>query len=539
MFVRPAAAAAGNIFEIRGAGGPLLTLGLNSDAELTLDSEPFGLECAAHLALTLDGFHHVLLRFSGGTAYVYADGELAFSAEMTPSVTLEATEARLGGFDGQIDEFLFKHSAGAGAPVPPSQPYQGVLKAADVGGFGDGAFGDETVNTAGVQINTYAMVAALVDAKTLVIGSQNHGMYGALDVGNEVMVHASLKRGSAEADLGKYSLRRIAALDGNAVILDRPVDEFQISSGFLADYRVQILSVPNYNNLTVTTAGVVVPLAWSETFGGGIVALKCRGEMKLNGKIITVCSVPKRTDSLALTHSQIVDNFVLTGNAFIVAREFSARVDARIGGDWDGSRRGGACGEPTGLLYDYMYGSAGFVGKGGNGGLGGYNQSDAGGTDDLGGKPGMPGTGGINGPHVTGSYQNPGKGEDGRHCAANVIIIAKILECPDSVVSTGGGGGGGGGYSDGNSSAGGGGGAFLGQGHKSSHNLGGDGADATGTGTEGQQIQYPSSLQYGDPGHGGGAGYGGGGGAAGRGGRGGGASGTGFAYIAAEVLLAA
>jgi hypothetical protein len=546
MFVRPTAAAAGNIFEIRDNDGPLLTLALDPSGKLTLESAPFGLDLAAQSALTLDEFHHVMLRLSGGTACVYADGELAFSGEMTPSVTLEATEARLGGFTGQIDEFLFKHGAGTGAPVIPSQPYRGVLKAADVGGAGDGSFGNVTIDTADVQINTYAMVTAMADARTLALGSRNHGIYGAFDVGNEVMVHASLKRGSAEAGLGRYSLRRIAASSGNTVTLDRPVDEFALNSGFLADYRVQILSVPNYGNLTVTASGVVIPGAWNETSGGGIVAFKCRGTLTIDGWIRTGGYGPAASPPAGFAHSQAIDNFILSygGGAFIVARTITGAETGRIGNSVDGNTKGGTPGQDS-QRSDLHSGADGGVGRGGRGGRGHTSVGDRlGGDGGIGGSGGKGGSasgssdagsggggmGGKGGRHSGPGFgeESPGSAEGGGdgYGAPVAILIAKFLKLPPSVISTGGGGGGGGG------------GGNNGGVDKKNAN-GGPGSSGNG-GEDGMA----GSLTYGTGGGDGGAGYGGGGGGGGDGwgnygGGGGGGSGTGFAYIAAEVLLAA
>ncbi|MBQ7594089.1 MAG: C-type lectin domain-containing protein [Synergistaceae bacterium] len=138
---------AGNIFTI----GDLI-LSVNSSRQLTLLSE------TSTTTLTANIWQHILLRLKKGTAKVFLDGVEILSASMTSSVS--PSTVTLGGFIGYMDEFCFKHSAGTGAPIVPTQPYSGKLNVNKVGGFGTGSDGDVTIS-ANSQINSYGIINSL------------------------------------------------------------------------------------------------------------------------------------------------------------------------------------------------------------------------------------------------------------------------------------------------------------------------------------------------------------------------------------------
>jgi hypothetical protein len=552
MFVRPTAASAGNIFEIRDGGGPLLTLALDSSKKVTLVSDAFGLDEISSSLLTLNAFQHVLLRLSGGTASVYVGGALFISATMTADVTLDATAARLGGFTGQIDEFLFRHSAGTGNPAVPQEPHRGTLKVSAVGGFGDGSFGNVTISAQNTQINTYAMINS-VDSGTgkITIGAQSEGVYGAFAAGQELMIHVSHYKSASKELLGRWFFRRIAAIDGSEVTLDRPLsDDMQITHSTVDLYWIQALSVPNFENLTVTSAGVIVPLAWGETSGGGIVAFRCTDHLVLsNGKILTAGKgVHNQDHGLNLSHTEILERFINNGNVFIAARYVDGAPGARIGNEGDGSLGGGVGGlggrDKRHPGTEIPGGEAGVVKAGGKGSR---NERDDGHPGHADG-----GNSNMGGGCPSDSYAVCSPGGDKEFDPPNVIIVAGTLILDRSVISVGGyggGGGGGGGYggSSGRTYGGGGGaaggGGSGGIGADGPHQDGGDGGAGGGDGTGGGAAGEAGEGEYGGGGggSGGGSGYGGGGGGGGHaaGGGGGGGSDTGFAYIAAEVLTAA
>lgn len=446
-FVRPMAAMAGNILALMSAGSTVLTLGLDTSSRVVLACSAWGASATGTGSLALNTWSHVLLRVSNGTATVYVDGAQVLSASLTTGVALAVTEARLGGFVGQLDELLFKHAVNLSAPKAPTEPYQGILDIRTVGGYGNGAYGDEVISAANVQINTYAMVQSVISNQSFTVGARSAGIYGDFSVGDEVMIHVALKRGAVEADLGKYSVRRISAISGSVITLDKSmdlsVDGFELSSTLASNYYVQLVSIPNYQNLIVSAGATVVPLNWSTTYGGGIVALKCAQKLTLNGKIVTsdARGVEIRTDNLILSHNDIIDRFVLFSgqNIFVAAKNIECAENARIGNSAAGDNKGGNLGQGH-MQGGYTSGTTGGSGYGGGGG-GGFYESGTAGVVGYGGRGGRGGQGDTAGgkPGRNGPWP---PGVPVVRSGANIIVIAEKAQIPQSVISSGGQGGG-------------------------------------------------------------------------------------------------
>jgi len=470
-FVRPTSASAGNIFALRNASGELLTLALDANRRVVLTCTAWGANTTGAGSLVLITWSHILLRISGGTATVYADGVQYLTASLTASVSLSVTEVRLGGFVGQMDEFLFKGATGTDAPSVPTEPYQGSLNINAIGGYGNGAFGDETISTQDVQINTYAMIQNVSGSKVITVGARSNGRYGDFSVGDEIMIHLSQKKGNDEDELGKYAIRRISAISGSIITLDREldavVDGFSLNTEIAVNYYAQVVSIPNYQNLTVLENAYIAPLPWNAAHGGSIVALKCSNSLQVNGGIITLRghamygykdtfnelvvrdtthtangAGPKRTDSKRLTHSSVIDEFVLLsgGNIFIAAKNVAASDTGRIGWCKDGSGKGGY----GGLGY-----GGGYVGNPAKGvGLGGDGTNDAGGEFARGGAYSYAGQTYPSGPsliliadRLSASMKAISTGGPGSPHWGNT---SKINENPGGGSGYGGGGGGGG-----------------------------------------------------------------------------------------------
>jgi hypothetical protein len=519
MFVRPTSAAAGNILVVDD-----MTLALDANRKLTLDSDTLGLSLVSAGALTLNTFTHIVLRFSGGTAYLFIDGAASGSEEMTADVSLSPTEARLGGFAGQLDEFLFKYSAGAGNPVIPQVPYTGKLDIKSVGGASDAKHGNATITTTSANINSYAIVSG-ISGTQVIIGTVTAGLYGSFEIGDEVMIHISLRHGSAnaEADIGKYSIRKVIDVQSSILTIDRAIDEFSPDA---TNYVMQVIKIPNYGDFTLDEEATLIPPTWDNAKGGGMVALKAKNNCIINGKILTIGTGPMRTDTKSLTHADMIDQFICTGNIFIVAgNTIATGANAKLGGLWDGSLKAGTAPPPPSAFQSDQpsRGNSGGVGIGGRGGRNG-------GAAANGGRPGF---GGKGGPGWNGSAEGNNVGGDGKS-PPNVILIAKNVSVALSALAIGGGGGGATTPSFGGGMSGGGGGAFKGiggevrnyQGNLLTSTLGGAGADNTGIGESRADSYANADRPGGTPG---GCGYGGGGG---NHGQGGGGAGTGFCYIA-------
>lgn len=471
MFVRPTSAAAGNILALREAFSDILLLAKDESNRLAITSTALGLSKISTSALELNEFSHVLLRFSGGTARVFLNGVEVLNQAMTGGVTLIPTEIRLGCFVGQMDEFAFRHSAGTGVPAVPVQPYQGFVDIHALGGYGNGAHGDITIpSRTSTQINTYARVLS-VDGKQISISPQNVGYFGEFVVGDEVMLHASFPRGSTSHRLGGYTLRRIAAISGNSITLNDSEDKF-LDAELFSGYYIQIISVPNFRNLVID--GIVTPCEWTDSQRyGGIIVFRCQNDCTINGRIeLKSSSGPTRKDLVQMTHSQLVDRFLVggSGGVFIVARgKIKIASTAAIGGGLCGNMKGGkgVFGGSEGGQGGAGYGGGGHGcswdgGQGGNGGVGGgggqtwmagasARGGDAGQAGRGGAYNGKPGTGGggaideklpidggIAGVNVTPIVHGGGGAGGGQRGGPCAILAARRLECHAHSISTGG-----------------------------------------------------------------------------------------------------
>ena len=419
-FVRPTASTAGNILTLVGSSGNVLTLGLDTSRRIMLTCTSWGVAVTSTGSLALSTWSHVLLRVSGGIATVYVDSVQYLTASLTAGVVLSVTEARLGGFVGQADEFLFKHTASSSLPVVSAEPYRSILDVRTIGGFGDGSYGDEAIRMTSVQINTYALVQNIVNDRTITIGARSNGKYGDFSAGDEVMLHLSLKRGTSEADLWKYAVRRITSISGSTVTLDRALsldeDGFVLGSGITDNYYLQVVSIPNYDNFTVESGASAVPLKWSTAHGGGILAFKAKTSCTLKGSLWAHQAGPTRTDSLTMTHRELIDRFMLSssGNVFAVCAALTSTEDARIGNEFPGDGKGGK----------HNYATAGSPGSVGRGGTGAKNPftGASGSAGGNAGRDGLPGAGGM-----SKTLAGP-----------NVILIARSACIPEQAISTGG-----------------------------------------------------------------------------------------------------
>lgn len=550
FFIRPTDALAGNIFALRDAASDLFLLTKNTSNQLIFQCAAWGdIYETSTAALTTNAFQYIRIRIFGKHLTVYVDGAEFISVDLTTDTRLAVSEVRLGGFPGQVDEFSFLHTAFSEAATIPTDPMPGFFDVNTVGGFGNGTFGDETLSVAGdMQINTYAGVTAM-SSSAATLGTIHNGIYGTFVPGNEVMLHLSLKRGADESELGFYAVRRIARIVDNDVVFDTPiVDEFDAATA-AGKYSVQMLTIPNYATLLVQLGTTVVPRKWDGVCGG-IVALKTQDRCTVNGKIITIGTGPQRTDGIALTHTDIAERFVNTGNVFIACGSvMKAAEEARIGAHHAGDLTGivglGGDGEdgiatenPNGSSHPGapggVGGAGGTPGFPGKGGTGGQNIEGYSGAGGAGGAGGMDAVGGSPLFNLSVATQSE-PGEDGKHASPVVMIITKKLAVPTAVISVGGVGGGGGGSGNDGS-----GGYVPASGGKGGNapipNTVSTKSEDGGTGLNG--------VTGGVGGNHGGCGYGGHGGKSGgvkpsysgSSGAGGGGGATGFAYLSYEEM---
>lgn len=206
--------------------------------------------------------------------------------------------------------------------------------------------------------------------------------------------------------MGLYAFAKIDSVDGMNVVLSKDITtangyDFTLDSSLLSTYYVQAITVPCYDNLTVS--GSITPVTWSTTAGGGIVALRTTGDCTVNGSILTRGNGAVRYDLHQMTNSKLIDRFLCSqgGGVFIscggtLTIASTARLVASWSGAGDGSNWAASYGGKGGSTAN-AYGGSGGVGGGGCGGNGGNSTATswANGASGGGGQNKSNGTGGT------------------------------------------------------------------------------------------------------------------------------------------------
>ena len=449
----------------------LFTAGITNTGLLTASCPAFNLAVTAGASsFSVNTWYFVTIQIKDRAFKIFVNDAQALSADLSDG-QINASTITFGGASGQYDEFLFKASASDTITVP-TQPRQGKADMASLRRFGDGAHGHLSLVTGTAVLNSYAEVTAIAaNGSDLTISPDIYiGQYGTFAAGDEVMIHLSALKGTHDTEIGFYDIRRISSISGTSATLDEPIREFAASQA-VSHYNAQMIKIPNFSSAAIAAAATVSPLKWDGR-KGGIAAFKAQGNAAIDGKILTAGFGPERKDtSHYLTHQSVLDRFINTGNAFILCGgELTVTGTAKIGSDFDGSKKGGAGGMGVGssIHVDAFEGSPGTVGHGGA-------SSD---TDipyyevegSPGGLAGRPGKGGKGS-----TFSGYPEGEDSPYVPPNIIIIANIADIHPSAISNGGGGGGGGGKG-GSGYGGGGGGGSGGDGKDSGQARGGKGA---------------------------------------------------------------
>jgi len=164
-----------------------------------------------------------------------------------------------------------------------SSCYMSVRGNLTVYDLGDGVQGDLNVTAANTIVNTYAYLSNTTPAgKVNVYVSSVSG----LSAGNEILITQS--QNYVGGTVGRYEFRRIASVGANYITLRNPLN-YSFYAGnrntTAASTLTQIIMVPNYNNLYVSSGASIVPQVWRSTTGGGIVVFKVRGNLIVNGFI--------------------------------------------------------------------------------------------------------------------------------------------------------------------------------------------------------------------------------------------------------------
>ena len=267
---------------------------------------------------------------------------------------------------------MFRYSADNKPQQVPTEPYNGVLDISKVGGYagvGEKVLGSTTISN-NTALNQSGIISTITDSQKFTVYSWATD-YDTITADSEIILHISEPISNTTAVdivgdyplVGLYAVVKVHSIDGITIVLDREITtengyDFMLNSTLPKNYRVQVISVPCFDSLiingSITPAEYIAPV---RTFGhrgavnsfmdtkndnspdnrGGIVALRINGDCIINGSILTSVTGPFRFDIIQMTHSKLVDRFLIArgGGIFITCDgTFIAPTTARIAATW-------------------------------------------------------------------------------------------------------------------------------------------------------------------------------------------------------------
>ena len=469
MWVRAAASTQGNILQLLNGSTVLFSAVLTSTLNISCTSSTLGLSLTSEQTLSLNAWTFLRFQFYAG-GFTVKVGDNPSSAEGLTSAPLNVTAIRLGGLTGQIDEVILRDTL---TDTIPAAPVQARIDVAELGGFGTGSLGNVTISSLCVVSSCayFSAVDPVQKYRSYIISGYSAGKFGGFKMGDEVLI--------INPASGEYEFNYVNSYAQNIITLAKDLSQTPVWG------VTMIVQVPHFNTLTVNAETAITATQRTASVAGGIIVFRVRGNCTVNGFITSHGFGMPRTDSLQMTHSKLIDNFIQgSGGGIFIAcgGTFTATSSARIGATWDGSAKGGVpvnlkdggdggagYGGAGGGDYDQSVGigGAGGVGGGGGGGNGaaglaaGSNKTNH--TASTGGSGisynSADSTGGTQGVTIGGNAQGNteatgGGGAGGDSCApdnrwptlhglagANLILIAKTLKVDAAAISTGGHGG--------------------------------------------------------------------------------------------------
>ena len=457
MFIYPKGD--GNIFTLYSGSSAAFTLKISSSKLQTVQGS-YTATSASNL--TLNAWQHIAVKINNGDLNLYINGTESGTNALFAELT-NITSARLGGFNGYIDEFLFSTKSNV---TVPTEPQKGILDFDSFGGKGNAKHGaaNFTSQNSNLIINTCANIKTITSAQVFTYENLKTNTHGDFAAGDEILLITRE---------GLYSFRHVKTISGNTITLDEPVTEYDFN--LQAAKSINIIKVPNYSSFVL---GANVILKPCQDFG--LVVFRVSGNCTINGQILTHGSYKAREDLLTMCNADLPERFLMNtnGGAIIICGDtFTASTNARIGGDYSGDNTGGVGAKKSnGTNGGAGYGGGGSSCKsqhtshiGGTGGVGG-----GGGAGDAvdGGNAGTSGTGGygmtdakkkvaggtqglvIGGAGAIDISSDPDSGGGGALgnagsaslttgglAGANVLIVCKKFSCDLAAISTGGMGG--------------------------------------------------------------------------------------------------
>lgn len=307
--------------------------------------------------------------------------------------------------------------------------------------FGNGKFG-ECVNPA-VQLNNYADVVDISQGgyKFRINGNSLTGM-ALFKEGVLVMALAVQKSDKYTEGAGKFVIGRILKRTGNTFVLDKAAP-FDVEK-----YNVQLISIPEFSNLTINTNYNYTPKYDGKK--GGVFAVAVSGTFNLEGGKINLegkgGAVAYGRNGLQYIGNASPDRLPIGeghGSAFILAKELVLNENSRIGALYSGLGEGGRFGGNNASKQNQGGGYAGAPAESTdlNGSGGGFLAG--GGTCGLGGSGAAGGTstrGEFDASKVVGGYGGSnGQGKTAGKAGAHIMIVADTIKnFTQAAISTGG-----------------------------------------------------------------------------------------------------
>lgn len=211
----------------------------------------------------------------------------------------------------------------------------------NITGFGNGSDGNYTLSANAKKCwNSYARVTA-ISGRVYTISR----VYADVDeltdftVGRLVMIHQSRKSTGGDWQDGRFFMSRIKAVSGSTVTIKH---NFSFN---LSTYNVQMIVVPEFNNLTFAYEYKNTPQYYNGA--GGIFAIAVNGTCNLSGGKINM----QGKGTFKNIVNTIVSNYQMKGalpigqgfgSVFILARNLTMNTSTRLGATYDGSQFGGS-----------------------------------------------------------------------------------------------------------------------------------------------------------------------------------------------------
>ncbi|MBR1805853.1 MAG: hypothetical protein IJ774_05615 [Selenomonadaceae bacterium] len=212
------------------------------------------------------------------------------------------------------------------------------IKKINFRGFGNGSVGDATNIT--TQLNNYATITAINGHKITYTAQTTAGL-AQIQAGALVMIHFNQKGNTNVEHAGRFVLANVLADNGTVLTVDADIPDISVT-----DYAAQIVSIPQFNNFTLSTTNSATP-KFSGT-QGGICAIAVKGNCDLSdGKIYTVInrSSPAyaREGLAVIGNAQDSDKLPIGqgyGSILILANNLTMNTSTRIGKSYPGAASG-------------------------------------------------------------------------------------------------------------------------------------------------------------------------------------------------------